>query len=417
MNAASASGKRDIIRRRLVFFISGYDPQGIPGYHGLFRRELARFAKVWSVTTKLGAPETDPDGIAGRWQAEASGPNWHVATTYEFLRWNDIAEADIAQPIWRHLVRAAGLYARNAVNGVIARLFGANWRFAVFYLYPLFGLLAFVLVPLVLGWLAARGAFALAPSIPAAVLAGILVLGMAYWLGEKLARQWYVVHLADAWLWVDDWVRGRKPEFTDRLEAFARRIVAGARAHDADEIVLIGHSGGAAICAPVVARALELDPDLVRRAPRFSVMALGTLIPLLGFYPEGERARAAVRRLATEPGLLYVDCQARNDVMNIYGCDPAEAAGVPAQEWPGAITWKLRFRDMLAPEFYQRLRWNYFRMHFQFIMAADRRAPYEYFMLVCGPAPVVDWAARGPENVKAFGPDGSFLRADVPAES
>lgn len=399
------------VRRRLVFYIAGFDPRGVAAYHGLFRRELARFAKVWSVATTLGAPETDPGGIAGRWHVEASGPNWQVATTCEFLRWDDLIAADMAKPIWRRMPRAFALYVRNAFNGVIVRLFRANWRFALFYLYPLVALLLLVSLPVGLGWYAGRGAFAAVPSLPLAVLAGVLALGVAYWLGTRLADKWYVFQLVDAWLWADDWVKGRKPEFTERIDALASRIVSLTRASDADEIVVIGHSGGAAVCIPLMLRALEIDPDLARRVPRFTVMALGTLIPLLGFHSRAGLFREAVRRLATEPDLLYVDCQARNDVMNIYGCDPAEAVGVTAAERRDTITWKLRFRDMLAPEFYARLRWNYFRMHFQFIMAADRRAPYEYFMFVCGPAPVADWATRGPEMVASFAPDGSFAPA------
>jgi len=31
-------------------------------------------------------------------------------------------------------------------------------------------------------------------------------------------------------------------------------------------------------------------------------------------------------------------------------------------------------------------------MHFQFIMANDQRAPYDYFMFVCGPIRLLDWA-------------------------
>ena len=51
------------------------------------------------------------------------------------------------------------------------------------------------------------------------------------------------------------------------------------------------------------------------------------------------------------------------------------------------LIWTVRLRDMLAPAFYSKLRWNLFRMHYQFIMANDMRAPYEYMMLVCGPVP------------------------------
>ena len=65
---------------------------------------------------------------------------------------------------------------------------------------------------------------------------------------------------------------------------------------------------------------------------------------------------------------------------------------------------------MLSAQFYKRLRWNLFRMHYQFIMANDRRAAYDYFMLVCGPAAVEDWARRGGEVVAAFAADATYRR-------
>jgi hypothetical protein len=70
--------------------------------------------------------------------------------------------------------------------------------------------------------------------------------------------------------------------------------------------------------------------------------------------------------------------------------------------------WRVRFRDMLAGEFYDRLRWNLFRMHYQFIMANDMRAPYDYCMLVAGPVAVEDWARRGYEHVTAFAADATY---------
>ena len=65
-------------------------------------------------------------------------------------------------------------------------------------------------------------------------------------------------------------------------------------------------------------------------------------------------------------------------------------------------------RDMLAGEFYKKLRWNLFRMHYQFIMANDMRAPYDYCMLVAGPVAVEDWAKRGFDLLSAFSADASY---------
>lgn len=70
--------------------------------------------------------------------------------------------------------------------------------------------------------------------------------------------------------------------------------------------------------------------------------------------------------------------------------------------------WKVRFRDVVSAEFYPRLRWNFFRMHYQFVMANDQRAPYDYFMFVCGPARLLDWAREGAPTLARFAPDASY---------
>ena len=69
------------------------------------------------------------------------------------------------------------------------------------------------------------------------------------------------------------------------------------------------------------------------------------------------------------------------------------------------------FEHLLTKETYQRVRLNIFRMHFQFIMANDRRAPYDYFMFVCGPVPMREWAINGDQMLARFAPDGAYRRA------
>jgi hypothetical protein len=65
----------------------------------------------------------------------------------------------------------------------------------------------------------------------------------------------------------------------------------------------------------------------------------------------------------------------------------------------------VRFRDMLSEQLYRRIRWNFFRLHYQFIMANDQRAPYDYFMLVGGPVPVAAWQGDPRAVLEAFGDD------------
>jgi hypothetical protein len=75
----------------------------------------------------------------------------------------------------------------------------------------------------------------------------------------------------------------------------------------------------------------------------------------------------------------------------------------------------VRFKDVVSPEKYKRLRLSFFRLHYQFIMSGDRRSPYDYAMLVVGPAAVLDWASDPYALAAAFAPDGSFA-PPVPAD-
>jgi hypothetical protein len=116
-----------------------------------------------------------------------------------------------------------------------------------------------------------------------------------------------------------------------------------------------------------------------------------------------------VRRVAVESSILWIDAQARGDALNFFDFDPVAGIGVDAGAGRcNPLVWQVRMRDMLVPAFYNRRRWNVFRMHYQFIMANDMRAPYEYMMLVCGPLPVERWARDGREMLARFGEDGTY---------
>ena len=172
---------------------------------------------------------------------------------------------------------------------------------------------------------------------------------------------------------------------------------------------MIGHSGGGALAPAVMVRALELDPEIGRRGPPVTLLTLGSIAPGAALHPKAEKLRALFARLAVEPSVRWIDCQTRLDVMNFWDFDPVEGIGVHVgAERCNPLVWNLRLRDMLADEFVNRNRLNFFRLHYQFIMANDHRAPYDYFMLVCGPLPVATWARDTHEALAAFAADATL---------
>jgi len=106
-----------IIAKRLVYHIGGYDfTMPVDAVHRRFARELRRFEQAWSAKSVVSPPVIGPDTAA--WDVVTTGPNWRVATHYQFVRWDDLIEAAGDRPLWRRvpLGLLAGLDFRRAVG-------------------------------------------------------------------------------------------------------------------------------------------------------------------------------------------------------------------------------------------------------------------------------------------------------------
>jgi hypothetical protein len=397
-----------MIQRRQVFYVEGYDTLGADVYYDMFRRSLQRFRGVWRCESKLSELVLDSDEVA-HWDIATSGPNWHVATRYEFLRLDDIVTANIGQPLRRQLPRALYWAVDDLITGTTARILRASWRFGLH-------LICFQL--LLLLWLGIAGAIGLIAAYAAGRFGGLppvwgIALGAAAALASfvalrPLADRLRIIQFNNCWPYQREIGRGRPSAFDAPVDACARRVIAAARA-EVDEIVVVGHSQGGVTSMAVMARALELDPQLGRRGPRVVLMTLGSVMPGVALHPAATRMREIIRRLAVEPSVAWIDCQSRKDAMNFWEFDPVEGAGLElGAQRRNPLIWQLRFKDLVSPDYYRSLRYNFFRLHFQFLKASDRRAPFDYLMLVAGPLPVADWATDRDRLLAQFAPDATF---------
>jgi hypothetical protein len=409
MSGNSDGSEAGPIRRRHVIYVEGYDPQGAEGYYNLFQRSYRRFLKNWPLTAKIGDLQIDSEDFA-HWDIVAEGPNWQVSTRYDFLRQEQMIRANMAEPLWRQVPRALGWAARFLVTGTLFRVFRASYQYGLALLHFQLMLLYWLGLASLCGWLIGYLAMLLldAPAVVAFV-AGVAASLVCFRLLRPLADRFFVVQINSHWPYLLEYARGEPSCFDQPIEAGARRLVEVVRANEADEILVVGHSGGGVTAPAVVARALELDPDVGRHGPRVILLTPGSLMPGIGLYRGAIKVHAVIARIAVEPSILWIDVQARKDALNFFNFDPVGGIGIEVgARRCNPLVWIVRFRDMLAPEFYGALRWNLFRMHYQFIMANDMRAPYEYMMLACGPVSVEQWAKLGSRILDRFAEDASY---------
>ncbi len=407
-----------MIRRRHVFYVEGYDPQGAEGYYDIFQKSWKRFLKIWPLKGQVGALEIDSDFFA-HWEIEASAPNWQVHTRYEFLRQEQFIRANMAEPMLRQIRRALWWFFDYLFSGTMWRVFLASWRYWAALVYFQMLMLSWLLASIAGGVIAG---FVLADYLNAptwlSVAIGAVAVIACFKLLRPLADRWFVVQINNHWPYLCEYARGEPTCFEPAINACAERLVVIARANAVDEILVIGHSGGGVTAPAIVARALELDPDLGRHGPALILMTLGSIMPGAAVHPKARKLRAIIERIAVEPSLLWIDAQSNKDILNFENFDPVAGIGIdvgPRRCNP--LTWQVRFRDMLSEKFYRSLNGNFFRLHYQFIMANDMRAPYDYFMLVCGPATPSEWVKRQRDLLGEFAEDASYEKARAPSQA
>ena len=391
------------VQHRHIIYVQGYDPRGLAQYYRMFRTELRKFGRLYQLATTISRPQSAPDGETASWTIETEAGDWQTRTSYDFLRFEDLIQRDLAAPIWRTVLQAIWIYWRLVFSGTIARFWKAHWRFATFITYPHVLLLVEALCALGIAFAFGKGLEALGVPDPFSIAASaalfLAVLGATLKYTENLT---YLLYLLSDTIWTWEFSHRQRPEWDERIDRFAEYLANVARTSDAEEIVIVGHSSGSFLGTEILARALKLDPALGRHGPRIVLLTIGGNFPIVGFHAVSQDFRDHLRQLAVEPSIDWIDCQSRKDVMNFYPFDPVAGHGIDAgssRRNPTIVP--VRFREIIKPERYNLFRWKFFRVHFQFVMANERPHAYDFFMIVCGPIPLRERMAR-PEAALAI---------------
>lgn len=391
------------IRRRHVLYVEGYDPRGASGFFDLFRRGCERFSRLWAPTLKLQPCEIDSEDWA-HWHIDMRGSSWQVDTRYDFLRLERFIQSDMAKLPLLQALYGLGWFVDDLLSSAGLRILWASWQFGLHLIYFQLLVLAWLAIPAVIAVAVVGAAVSyFGWNITVGIVIALATAVVAFLALSPLAERSGVIQIASCWATLRRFGRGRPTWIDPAIDVGARRVLAVAKANEVDELAVIGHSTGGVIASAIVARALELDPNLGRSGPRLVLLTLGSVMPAVALHPAAQRMRHIVADLATAPALTWIDCQSRKDVMCFSFFDPVEGVGVSVgAKRCNPLLWRISFKDMFSPEVYGRFKWNFFRVHYQYIMAGDRPAPYDYVLLVGGPMPIAEWTTRAEEFTAAL---------------
>ncbi|TCK30474.1 hypothetical protein EV667_0564 [Ancylobacter aquaticus] len=411
VDEASPKAPSSRVFRRLVLFFPGHDPTDMDYHHGRFANQAERFGKLWSVEVSVTPRLDDGEQHYARWEASARGPNWSTRTEYRILRWEDIIGALDARPdpvrLWRGF---GGLW--DFLRGGAARgYFRASPRYGAFFFFPYLICALFIAGAVLAGAVALWTLGSVLPA-PFAWLAALAAGSATFFaLFHRPGRDWRLHQALDDWDLARDYLRDRTPALDARLDRFADVLCEVVRAGGHDEIILVGHSLGATLMLGVIERALDLDPGLADGPMRVNLLTCGATIPKLALHAKGGKVRRQAARVAATPRLTWVEYQARHDAINFYKFHPVtlRRAGFDHPEPSPPVLRNANIKEMLTHAKLKRLRWHAMRLHYQFLLANEQKAPYDYFMFALGPLSFPDLSSRAEGPVGRFAADGSLI--------
>ncbi|HAR27937.1 MAG TPA: hypothetical protein DCS46_26725, partial [Bradyrhizobium sp.] len=269
------------------------------------------------------------------------------------LRWDDLIRCDAKVGFVSRLVQSLKALFDFIVTGTIFRYAIASWKYALFFMFPYCCLLLIAFCSVGLSYLLIRLIHATfwIELLVGFFLSLAIFVGAMLWIGPRRR----INHILDDAIFSHQFLYGRKSELDKRLGAFADLIARTVRAAEVDEVLIIGHSLGAALTIAAVARALKSDPPLEACGPKLCILTVGATIPKFSLHPMGGQIREAAQLVAGTPAIDWVEYQARDDAISFYRFDPVTLKRV-SRDHPGCRPRirRVQIHSMVSPMRFKR---------------------------------------------------------------
>ena len=86
------------VQHRHIIYIQGYDPRGLAQYYRMFRTELRKFGRLYQLQATISRPKVAADDEIASWTIDTTASDWQTRTAYDFLRFEDFIQQDLASP-------------------------------------------------------------------------------------------------------------------------------------------------------------------------------------------------------------------------------------------------------------------------------------------------------------------------------
>lgn len=363
------------VKKRIVYYLSGFDPRGVRHYHSLYKEHAKKQGQINGMEFHI-SPRKKVHNHLYEWTIVADDQDQTVETQYRFLSWDDIIRDQWSSGIMSYYKDLIYCIAAYIFSGLVFSFAKASPKQMMAAFYPVVYLIGALAAALYAGisLYAWNGGWV---SIVAGVLAGWIILTLFERFGNRIGVFW----LLRIYAFSVRWGRGEVRSIEERIDHFAEEIAKTVKNSDeVDEIVLVSHSVGTILAVSVLARALDMTEDW----DKFAMVTLGECIPLVSFQPNAAEYRRELGRIALQTKLQWIDYTSPIDGACFPLHDFMKSSGVILEEGTGPRYLSPRFHKLYDRINYLKLRRDWYKTHFLYLMSTQKCGSYDFFAMTAG---------------------------------
>ena len=364
------------VTRRLIFYVPGFAPFPLRSYRELYRKEAKRQAALAGYQISQLPP--DP-ALCADWGVDSVFEGQRTFAAFIVLGWSDLVKHAMSAGIVRNYLALFQTLWIYLYSRAFFDLIQMRKGPVIAALYPVVMMLSQLFITLFTAWLVSLNFSSFWLSVPFASVIFIAILR-----GFKaLDRIFFAYYLMQDFAFSAQ-LRGAYPApLQQRINAFSARIEKALK-ENWDEILVVGHSSGAHIAISALAQ-IERSTAFDQAPATVGFLSLGQVIPMVAFLPNAGQLRRDLYDISRSTAIYWVDITAPGDGCSFSLCDPVAVSALPLAGQTGPLVLSAAFSQALSPRRWRRLRWRFFKLHFQYLCAFDETHHYDYFAITAGP--------------------------------
>ncbi len=384
----------DVISKREVLHFPGFEPLDGAAHRARYERSAKQSAAVWDYKVETGGLTiTDRDAA---FDVTTSGEHWVTQSRIHMFPHDALVRHLRSRSLPGQFLAGFRSAARIIADGGMYQYFRHAWRFGLFFIFP------FLLMVLGMSLSATIALTPLGFELPAVHLLWSSALAAAFFVFAFLpfAERFYTLHLFADWEMAVALGRMDRPEFTRWLEqcaAAAREVLM----RPAEEYVISSHSMGSSVAVHVIGMLLEREPELFARK-RVVFATLGSAILQCALLRPAGVLRKRVGLIARCPDIFWFDVHCLTDAIHFYKVPVVAACGHRGANAAKMVF--IRVKQMLSRQHYEKIRKDFLRVHRQYVLGPDIKAPFDFTLMTAGPLPASVFAATGYKEIPVVAP-------------